>query len=1522
MNDTIRVATFNASLNRGSEGQLITDLSTPNNNQAKTVAEIIQRTDADVILINEFDFDAAGTAAQLFLQNYLGVSQNGAPPVSYPYVFQAPSNTGVPSGFDLDNNGTVGGPNDAFGFGFFPGQFGMLVLSKHPIDEANIRTFQNFRWKDMPGALLPDNPATPEANDWYSPQELAVFRLSSKSHWDIPVIVNGEVVHVLAAHPTPPVFDGPEDRNGTRNHDEIRLWSDYVTPGKGDYIYDDEGTFGGLGEGRRFVIVGDYNADPFDGDSRDFAVQQLLENALIDDSVKPSSPGGTQQAALQGGANATHQGDPAFDTADFADGTPGNLRVDYVLPSAYGLNPVDAKVFWPLNTDPLFPLVGTFNPALPGGFPSSDHRLVWSDIEIVPTAVAQGRNTVTGLSFLGEVTFPTGTLFDGTTVGGLSGLTYDAADDVFYAISDDRSQINPARFYELEIDLADGALDDGDIQFTGVTTITDAGGNSFPTFSLDPEGIALTRQGTLIIASEGDTSRSIDPFINIFDLSGKQIGTLPVPQKFLVSDGDANGVRNNLAFESLTISPNGRYLYTATENALSQDGPVATADEGSPSRIVVYDLETGLVVHEFIYETDPVAAPPAPGAFATNGLVELFALDDSGTLLALERSFTAGVGNSVKLYEVLTQGATDVKGFDGVDGFDIDQTAQKRLLLDLSDLGLTLDNLEALSFGPMVDGKPTLIIASDNNFSATQFTQFLAFSLDIDLLRSASPTVETPPVIRFGDTVTPDPEDEADPDDPAIWVNPTDASKSLVITTEKNTGLTVYNLDGEEVQAINPADARFNNVDLVYGFELAGQSVDIAVVSDRENDTLGICSIDPATGLLTDVTAANLLDEAFSIFGEDDGEQTAYGLTTYTSLVDGTVYAFVSQRDGSQLAQLALTDDGTGKVTAQVVRTLQLPVPTGDPEDSQSEGMVVDREKGLLYVALEGEAGIVRFSAEPGGGDNFTLIQSLDEDYLTPDIEGLTIYYGTDGTGYLLASSQGDHTYAVFSRDGSQYLGSFVVGDSGGIDSAEESDGADVINVPLGPKFPFGMLVVQDGSNEAQVVFEDPDPDEDEIQNYNANFKYIPWQNVAGSLDTPLVIDTTSYDPRSPGVQSLIGGVAASDTNQASTVLSVVTTLPGTVTFEVSTDPTFATVVASVQATVTTILEPVEVTVTGLKPNTAYFVRVIDEGGDTVAGDFTTLANVATPGDDSLSGSADDDTIAALAGDDTVASGGGDDTVDGGDGADSVTAGSGNDTVEGGSGNDTVGGGSGNDSLSDVGGSDGINAGSGSDTVASGTGDDTIRAGSGDDSVNGGNGADAIDGGPGNDTVSGSKGGDTIEGGDGLDSISGGGGGDLVEGGDDADTLTAGAGDDTVSGDDGDDEISGGSDDDMVTGGSGADTLSGNDGDDRIEGNHGDDKISGGTGDDKISGGLGSDTLSGKDGDDTFVFSTGEGVDTITDFAIGEDLIGLAGGLTLADIVLTPVAGGITEIEAAGVLLARVDVVSGERLSETDIILI
>lgn len=182
-------------------------------------------------------------------------------------------------------------------------------------------------------------------------------------------------MHFLVSHPTPPTFDGPEDRNGRRNHDEIRFWADYVgSPSTSSYIYDDTGTAGGLAPGSRFVIAGDQNADPLDGDSYDGAINQLLDHPRINAKDAPTSEGAVEASELQGGINDEHLGDPRFDTADFAE-PPGNIRVDYVLPGK-SLRIRDSGVFWPTSGDPLSRLTGTYP------FPSSDHRLVWVDVHL------------------------------------------------------------------------------------------------------------------------------------------------------------------------------------------------------------------------------------------------------------------------------------------------------------------------------------------------------------------------------------------------------------------------------------------------------------------------------------------------------------------------------------------------------------------------------------------------------------------------------------------------------------------------------------------------------------------------------------------------------------------------------------------------------------------------------------------------------------------------------------------------------------------------------------------------------------------------------------------------------------------------------------------------------------------------------------------------------------------------------------------------------------------------------------
>jgi len=361
---SVRIATFNIAMGLEESGQLGQALASGTDPRLQQVAAILQEVRPDIVLLNEFDYDPAVDAATLFNDNYLA---HGQAPIHYPYHFRAPVNTGMDSGLDLDGDGKTGGPGDAWGFGQFPGQYGMLVLSRYPIDSGRSRSFRDFRWSSLPGASRPINP---DGSPFYPDETWHELRLSSKSHWDLAINIDGQDLHLLAHHPTPPVFDGPEDRNGLRNFDEIRFWLDYTQPGSAEHIVDDAGFSGGIEPGASFVIAGDFNADPQDGDSVDNAIGQLLNAGWIDSDCVPVSKGAEEAAKIQGGVNAEQRGDPAVDTADFNDKFTGNLRLDYLLPSS-GLPVSACGVFWPARGEAGHPWVEV-----------SDHRLVWLDISL------------------------------------------------------------------------------------------------------------------------------------------------------------------------------------------------------------------------------------------------------------------------------------------------------------------------------------------------------------------------------------------------------------------------------------------------------------------------------------------------------------------------------------------------------------------------------------------------------------------------------------------------------------------------------------------------------------------------------------------------------------------------------------------------------------------------------------------------------------------------------------------------------------------------------------------------------------------------------------------------------------------------------------------------------------------------------------------------------------------------------------------------------------------------------------
>lgn len=315
-------------------------------------ARVIEHLDPDVLVLLEIDFDAERRLLDLFLERYLGKTAH-----AYGQRVYLPVNTGVPSTLDLNNDGDAGDPEDAWGYGRYPGQYGMAVASRLPIERSKIRTFQGLRWVSLPNHLMPDGRQDRPA--WYPPETAGLLRLSSKSHWDVPIEVQGHIVHLLVSHPTPPVFDGEEDRNGRRNHDEIRLWADYISGGdRAAYLLDDAGVRGGLAENDFFVIAGDLNADPHrPGPLGPPTIRQLLDHPRIHDPV-PKTEG-------EQPTDRTYEGDGRTRTSAYG-------RLDYMLPSR-NLRVLGTGIFLPPEGDPRRAWVV-------GETGAGDHQMVWLDL--------------------------------------------------------------------------------------------------------------------------------------------------------------------------------------------------------------------------------------------------------------------------------------------------------------------------------------------------------------------------------------------------------------------------------------------------------------------------------------------------------------------------------------------------------------------------------------------------------------------------------------------------------------------------------------------------------------------------------------------------------------------------------------------------------------------------------------------------------------------------------------------------------------------------------------------------------------------------------------------------------------------------------------------------------------------------------------------------------------------------------------------------------------------------------------
>ena len=388
------------------------------------------------------------------------------------------------------------------------------------------------------------------------------------------------------------------------------------------------------------------------------------------------------------------------------------------------------------------------------GFVAGGARLIASLVAIVWLAGCQSLPSSTGrqafpeleLVFIGQQVLPQGYRYNNTTVGGLSGIDYDAATKRYWAISDDRSEMEPARFYELTLDLSrfNKTPEPGHagVAFQGINTLKRQDRSAFANFlndpanAADPEAIRLhAPSGRLVWSSEGDRAVAadkpaalVDPHVWEMERDGRFVRAFGLPPKFR-SSIENRGIRRNLGFEGLAFSPDYSTLYVALENALLQDGSNATLSSPSPTRIIEYDYPDGVVRAEYVVEVAPIPVAPTPAdGPADNGISEILAVDRD-RLLVLERSYAFGVGNTIRLFDVDLRGATNVAGIDALAGQSY-VPAAKKLVLDFADLKVRLDNLEGMTWGPRLPGgNRSLILVSDDNFNPRQITLFLAFEV-------------------------------------------------------------------------------------------------------------------------------------------------------------------------------------------------------------------------------------------------------------------------------------------------------------------------------------------------------------------------------------------------------------------------------------------------------------------------------------------------------------------------------------------------------------------------------------------------------------------------------------------------------------------------------------------------------------------------------------------------------------------------------------------------------------------------
>lgn len=316
----------------------------------------------------------------------------------------------------------------------------------------------------------------------------------------------------------------------------------------------------------------------------------------------------------------------------------------------------------------------------------------------------------------------------GPPLGGISGIDYDDATGSYLAVSDDRSEKGPARFYALTLDLEqDGTFATDAPTFTALTTLLAVDGRPYPKKGVDPESIRRVPGSTdIVYTSEGDASKLLAPFVRRASADGALVRDYPVPSHYTPAAGpdgaQTSGVRNNLAFEGLTFSTDGSRIVTLTENSLLQDGSIATPEAGTDSRVLMFDNASGDVVDEFVYRVDAISGnypdvldPTGWTLKADRGATEILAVDDD-EYLVIERGAVPGKGNEVQIFWTTTAGATPVTGRETLDGTETPMP--KRKLFDFADTGANPDNVEGITWGPTLgDGTRTLVLSADDNFN-------------------------------------------------------------------------------------------------------------------------------------------------------------------------------------------------------------------------------------------------------------------------------------------------------------------------------------------------------------------------------------------------------------------------------------------------------------------------------------------------------------------------------------------------------------------------------------------------------------------------------------------------------------------------------------------------------------------------------------------------------------------------------------------------------------------------------------